>query len=182
MRPNSSCAAPMSMTASAVPPAATLPAICTSRRCAPICSVTRCAVSPSAVRVAALRKTWPGAKSEKRAAPSAGTGISAGASVGSTSASTPTMRSGRRRSPSTAVAAISTTGLASATCGCRATRANKVSSKLPCAARSSRSGWPLTERTALENSSSAEALMRCTEKASATPSITATTAAALRHG
>ena len=43
-------------------------------------------------------------------------------------------------------------------------------------------GWPLTERTALENSSSAEALMSWTEKASATPSITATIAAALRHG
>jgi CubicO group peptidase (beta-lactamase class C family) len=40
----------------------------------------------------------------------------------------------------------------------------------------------LTERTALENSSSAEALISCTEKASATPSITASTAAALRQG
>jgi hypothetical protein len=48
--------------------------------------------------------------------------------------------------------------------------------------RSSRSGWPLTARTALENSPSAEALIRCTENASATPSITATTAAALRQG
>ena len=50
------------------------------------------------------------------------------------------------------------------------------------AARNSRSGWPFTERTAVENSSSADALIRCTENASATPSTTATTAAALRHG
>jgi hypothetical protein len=49
-------------------------------------------------------------------------------------------------------------------------------------ARSSRSGWPPAERTALENSLSADALISCTENASATPSITAITAAALRHG
>ena len=40
----------------------------------------------------------------------------------------------------------------------------------------------LIERVALENSSSAEALISCTEKASATPSRIAITAAALRQG
>ncbi|MDZ7927344.1 MAG: hypothetical protein U5L46_09765 [Agrobacterium sp.] len=40
----------------------------------------------------------------------------------------------------------------------------------------------MTELTALENSASAEALIRCTANASATPSMTATTADALRQG
>jgi hypothetical protein len=51
----------------------------------------------------------------------------------------------------------------------------------PDSGRNSRSGWPPTERTACANSSSADAFIRCTENASATPSMTDTTAAALRH-
>ena len=73
-------------------------------------------------------------------------------------------------------------GLAKATCGLRAIWPYSDSSSLPPAARSVRSGWPFTVRTAPANSSSAEALIRCTENASATPSVTASTAAALRHG
>ncbi len=125
------------------------------------------------------------ARREQREAVGAGRacGISAGAMVGSTNASMPITRIGTWRSPlASASPWNSTTGLASATCGCRAMRANTASSKPPCTARTSRSGWPLTERTALENSSSADALISCTEKASATPSITASTAAALRQG
>ena len=76
----------------------------------------------------------------------------------------------------------SSTGLATSMLGCCATRAYKFSSRLPLLARSSRSGWPLTERTALENSLKALALIKCTANASATPSMMATTAAALRHG
>ena len=212
-RPNRSCAAPMSITARAPPLAATVPATWTPRSAAPTFSCT-VAPLPKALRAAAFRKTWLGANTENRDAPEdssgvwaaacdgegedgedngvvvdvAGRGISAGAMVGSTSASTPTTRIDTVGTGAPAVATpvarvfISSTGLANVTRASRTTRANSASSKLPCAARNSRSGCPLTDRTALANSSSADALIRCTEKARATPSMTATIAAALRHG
>jgi hypothetical protein len=77
---------------------------------------------------------------------------------------------------------ISITGLAMATCGWRATRSYSRSSKPLRWPRNSKSGWPLTERTAELNSLKADWLMSCTENASATPSVTASSAARLRHG
>ena len=183
LRPKKSCAAPMSITASGAPPAATVPATCTACMRRPFCNCS-VVVLPSAACAAGFRNTVPGVNKAKRSAPVWGRGISAGAIWATTRASTPTTRRATRglAASVTAIVPNSTTGLASSTCGCCATCAKTVSSKLPVAARNSRSGWPFTERTAVENSSSADALIRCTENASATPSITATTAAALRHG
>jgi len=103
---------------------------------------------------------------------------------GSTRASAPSTRSGVAVPPLAlrAIAVSSSTGLAWRTWGCVAKGVYRASSSAPCMARTSRSGWPLTLRTAWANSSSAELLMSCTANASATPSITATTAAALRQG
>ena len=202
-RPNRSCAAPMSITASGAPPAATVPATCTGTRCCrPVISSTVGGAlprslspwgplvgSPSACSAAVLRNTVAGANSAKRSAPSHGRGMSAGAMGGSSRASAPSTRSGVRAGLAELAASIacatadsSSSGLARATCGSVARRSYSASGRGPCMARSSRSGWPLTARTACENSSSADALITCTANASATPSITAATAAALRQG
>ncbi len=181
-RSNSSCAAPMSITASALPPALTVPPDLASTRRRPLCSRSGWSAA-KACRAAGLRKTMPGANKAKRSPPCAGTGTSPGATEAITSASTPATRMGLRSLLAVmASVEISSTGLAADTCSCAATRAKSVSSRLPCTARNSRSGCPPAERTALENSLSAEALIKCTENASATPSITASAAAALRHG
>ena len=192
----------MSITARGVPPAATVPARRTVWVCRPLCSVMVArGVSPvgapasrvgsrRACSAAALRNTLPGASRASRSAVWNARGMRAGAMAGTTSASTPTTRSGTRISAAggsaggaaRAWAVSSSQGLARATCGCAATVPYRASGKGPCAARNSRSGWPLTERTACENSSSAEALITCTANPSATPSMTATTAARLRHG
>jgi len=188
----------MSITASGAPPAPTVPATRTARRCWPVCSVicgngafaSAGAVvgKPSACSAEALRNTVAGENSAKRSAWAQERGMSAGATAGSSRASAPSTRRGTRAawapeaSAGAATADSSSTGLARATCGCVAMRSYKASSRWPCMARSSRSGWPLTARTACENSSSAEALITCTAKASATPSITATMAARLRQG
>ena len=66
--------------------------------------------------------------------------------------------------------------------GSAAMRAYSDWGRAPRWALSVRSGWPCTLRTARENSLSADALMSCTANPSATPSMTATTAAAVRHG
>ncbi len=187
----SACAAATSITSSAAPGAFTVPATRTLCRRRPVCTCSRSRAAPSrasASRAAGLRNTASGAKmSSRRAAPPsswrASTGMSAGEIRATTKASTPTIFTGSLRSPGSSTAVgHSSTGLASATSGCAATRSSKASSSAPWRARSSRSGWPLTALTALENSASAEALISCTANASATPSITATTAEAVRHG
>ena len=77
----------------------------------------------------------------------------------------------------------SSTGEAQATSGCLPRRPYSFSSnRAPPPAPNDKSAWPETERTACANSSKADALIKCTAKASATPSITDTTAAALRQG
>ena len=191
-RPHRSWAAPMSITASGAPPAATVPATCTACIRRPFCRYTVPVFpgwpvlpeAPSAACAAGFRNTTPGARMAKRSAPAMGRGMRAGAICATTRASTPTTRKAVRGPVASAAAMVpsSSTGLASSTCGCCTTWAKTASSKLPVAARSSRSGCPFTERTAVENSSSADALIRCTENARATPSMTATTAAALRQG
>jgi hypothetical protein len=179
-RENRSCAAPMSISSSGPPPACVVPATRSSRSSMPACTRTR---SGGSSRCAAgFRKAVSGARTASRSAASATMGISEGASCPTTSASMPTIRT-VPRAPSRPIASVcsSSTGLAQATSLSPATRAYRDSSIAPWAARSSRSGWPPAERAALANSSSAEALIRWTENASATPSITARTGAALRQ-
>ena len=197
MRPSRSCAAPMSITASGAPPATTLPATLTCRRCRPTCSMSCGAVAgvsfiPSACRAAALRNTVAGANNTKRSSArlANGRGIRSGAMRASSRASAPIRRSGVGvvlvaagvAGSGSARTDASSTGLARATWGWLAMRANSDSSKRPWVPRNCKSGWPLTLRSACANSPSAEALIVCTANASATPSTTAHTAAALRHG
>jgi hypothetical protein len=101
------------------------------------------------------------------------------------SASMPSSRSGVRSplSGCSARVSISSTGVAAATPGATAARSYSASSTPERdALRSDRSGSPLAARTAAENSDSAELLIRWTEYASATPSATASSATAWRHG
>ncbi len=188
-RLNRSCAAPMSMTASGPPPAVMLPATCTGTRRTPTCNSSSAATSngrPSACAAAAFRKTVAGANSASRSAPGARCGIRPGAKAGSASASAPITR--RRTGAAfasvagNALATTSSTGAARATCGAAAASAYNPSGKLPWRARSCTSGWPPAARVARVNSCSAEALIRCTANASATPSITAAAATRLRPG
>ena len=79
-------------------------------------------------------------------------------------------------------ASVTAAAAAIATCGWRATRAYSASSNPARWPRSSKSASPLTARTAELNSLSADWLISCTANASATPSITASSAARLRHG
>ena len=189
-RPNRSCTAAMSMTASGGPVACTLPATRTGLSCKPCCNCS--GPLPSARRAAALRNTASGANRSRRPAWVSGQGIRSGATDATCRASTPTMRSRVRRAVASLPSALvlsSSTGEARTTSGWCRRRASTAgaagAASADCSAgwkRNSRSGCPPTERTACENSSSADALIRCTENARATPSMTDTTAAALRHG
>ena len=191
---NKSCAAPKSITTKGAPLALTRPAISMVGSAKPDCRRIWDGVAPASALAAALRKPVLGAKMANRfvllsASPGAtgarsGSGIKSGATGATSKASIPITRTAVRL-PVVGCARyvlISSTGEAWAIWGKGYTRAYTPSSKLPCAARSERSGSPFTERTACENSSSAEALIKCTANASATPSVTASTAAALRHG
>ena len=181
-----SCSAPMSITASGGPDAATVPAMrrvcmrppsCHGRGVCRACSGVR----PRASSAGALRKTASGANRSSRPPPSNGRGMSAGATGASRSASPPSTRNCTGVAvPARAVASIQ--GAARLTWGCCATRPYSDSGRPPCMARSSRSGWPLTVRTARENSSSADWLITCTAKPRATPSMMATRAVAVRQG
>ena len=85
---------------------------------------------------------------------------------------------GTRASPSNA-----STGLSAATRSSALSTSSSASSKPSrCVAASTASGSPLTERNACPNSASAEALMICTDEASATPRATASNATPCRHG
>ena len=168
------------------------------------------AFSLSACRAAVLRNTASGAKKSRRLPPSNKRGMSAGAIGASLMASLPTTRStvpsvapsvlpcvpcllgvfalpGSFTSPvwlfrpgSSTVVSIH--GTAAATPAVCATCGYSASGRPPCMACSCKSGWPLTLRTARENSSSADWLMTCTAKPSATPSMMATSAVAVRQG
>ena len=183
--PSKSCAAPISITISAGPAAAMLPATCTGTWPRPTCRTTLAGPSgrPSAWRALALRNTVRGANSARRSCACHGRGISAGAVMGSCSASAAT-RCSVVSWPSAVEAfrSASRIGLACATCGLRAISAYSACGSRPWRGRSCRSLCPLAARAAWANSASALALMRCTASASATPSITAVTAARLRHG
>ena len=76
----------------------------------------------------------------------------------------------------------SSTGLASRTPGWARARSSQRSSSRPARPRSWASGSPLALWLAAENSDSADALINCTDSASPTPSITASTAIAWRQG
>src|SRR5256885_1817308 len=107
--------------------------------------------------------------------------MSAGATGASRSASPPSTRNCTGVAvPARAVASIQ--GAARLTWGCCATRPYSDSGRPPRMARNSRSGRPLTVRTARENSSSADWLITCTAKPRATPSMMATRAVAVRQG
>ena len=94
----------MSITASGAPPAFTVPATVTSRSVSALCSCSEGAgvrqrpvrQARSAVTAAGFRNTVAGASTASRSACGPGTGISAGAIEATTSASTPTTRSGTR--------------------------------------------------------------------------------------
>ena len=194
----------MSTTTSARPAAATVPATVNTCGPAAVGSTSRPPVRrPSAFSAAGFRKAASGDRKPLRPpspADASGRGSRSGATLVMLSASTPTSRSATpawRRPGSGATGALaalsapsrqprtssSSTGLAWATAASSTRRANRRSSRPsgPLAAAVA-SGWPLTERTAWANSASAEALIICTELASATPRATASRATPWRHG
>ena len=155
------CAPAMSMTAIGTPSAATLPAMRSVTRALPNANTACVLALPSRSRSAALMNTTSGSMARRASESTSGRGSSAGVTAAATSASMPSTVTGTRApSPAKASVCSSTTGLASATCGCVATRAYSASGKPSRGPRSSRSGCPLTERTAAPNSASADELMR----------------------
>jgi hypothetical protein len=198
--PKICCAPARSIAKSGVPAAAILPAMRSAVQRGPFCSsMVSPSATPSALRAAALANANSGFRLASRSSAAAARGQSAGAKGAMLKASMPSTRSGTRRFvavpaallalvlPVLPIAArawvsISSTGLASATAASSATRSNSASSKPSRPLRNTRSGSPLALRTAAENSSSAERLIRCTDHASATPKATASSATAWRHG
>ena len=182
--PSATCAPAMSITASGGPPAPTLPATRRSARAAAVCSCS--VVAPAPMRLLG------GGVEEHRG------GIEHREAIGARARPRHQRRRQRARRPArrcrrcgsapacrrhrTPRCRLRRPGWRPRFRGASRPRVQRFVEAAASGPTSSRSASPLAARTAAQNSPSADALIRCTENASATPSVTASSAAALRHG